>query len=225
MKQVYILSFVSLLLWLIYCSWSNYVAHLHYYNVKNSFDFWRKHPEQLRLNDVEQNFISINSALSLVPDNSVYYQTRGQLYEWLAVLDSENREGILKRAIQDYQTSLEYRPLWAPTWINLASVKWRLGEIDEEFKGYLSNAIDVGSNQASVHKFIVKFGLTHYKAKTPGYILVYEQLPKHLALGLINPLSEREIVMTVDMLQLHGFACRLLKNEASNVRKKIRNCR
>ena len=225
MRRVFTLSFIAVLLCSIYYAFVFGIAQLHYYNVKNSLDFWRKNPELLRLKDVDENLERINSAVALMPDNPLYYQSRGQVFEWKAIVDKQNSVLLLQEAMQNYQTSLAYRPLWAPTWINLASVKWKLGELDEEFKQYLEKAIITGPQQASVHKFIVKFGLAHYRARSSGYVLVYKQLPKHLALGLRNPLSERDILQSINTYQLQDFACRLLEGEPPRIRSKIKGCR
>lgn len=224
MRQLTILGLTSIIIAALFFTIKFYSADLHYYNVKNNVERWRKDPTSANLESVEASFIRIDKAISLSSDNALYYQLRAQLHEWKSYISPSNKRIHLEKAIEDYKKSLRYRPYWAPTWINLAWVKWRLNELDKDFELYLANALKTGPQQASVHYFIVDFAFAQYNLKSANYLLVYKLLPSHLQMGLKNPLSERRVLKTIKDRNAAVLACRLLKNESLQLRKKIPEC-
>lgn len=225
MRQLRILGLASIVIVALFFTIKFYIADLHYYNVKNNVERWRKDPTSADLESIEKSMVRIDKAISLSSDNALYYQLRGQLHEWKSYISPLDKRFHLKNATSEYKKSLVYRPYWAPTWINLAWVKWRLNELDEDFELYLANALKTGAQQASVHYFIVDFAFAQYNLKSAKYLLVYKLLPLHLKMGLQNPLSERNVLKAIKERNASELACRLLKSEPLRLRKKIPECR
>lgn len=205
-------------------SFSFFKAHIYYYSVKNELTFLRDNPDAVTLEIIDENFERINKAIELAPYNPLYLEARAQFFEWKALYDNRNATIWFMYAKKDYLESLVYRPLWAPTWINLAAVKWKLGEIDEEFENYLNLALASGPQQAAVHSFIVEFALAQYKAKSPYYGLVYRDLPKHFKLGLQNPLSASKVKSLIDKYNASRLACQILSGSSKRIRSKVKGC-
>ena len=215
---------VLLLLYAMSESFLFFKAHINYYSVRNELTFLLDNPDAVTSEIIDENCERINKAIDLAPYNPLYLEARAQLFEWKALHDHNNSTRWYMSAKQDYLKSLAYRPLWAPTWINLAAVKWKLNEIDEEFENYLNLALVSGPQQAAVHSFIVEFALAQYKAKSPHYALVYRYLPKHLKLGLQHPLSEAKVKTSIDKFNASDLVCRILSGSAKRTMAKVKGC-
>ncbi|MBT3137047.1 VpsP family polysaccharide biosynthesis protein [Alteromonas sp. ALT199] len=192
-----------------------------YYSVKNSLDSWNSAPSSVSVQDVAIALKKIQEVIDKTPNNALYYQLQGQLYEWLhfstnlendleAAPKANNRTPELHKAILSYKESLKLRPNWSGGWIGLASVKWKLGELDSQFYQYLDNAVSVGPQDAIVHRFIAEFGLTMYINRSVHYAKILKRLRHHLDLGIKNPLSRKFIVKFINENNLNEPACRWL---------------
>lgn len=204
--------------------------------MNNQLEAWQNNPERATASKVSDAITKIDSAISMFPNNALYYQMRGQLYEWQAFVSKSTAESAvenaaekekinsLKLAFSNYQHSLLLRPLWPASWIGLASVKWKRNEVDDAFYQYMNKAIQVGPQDAIVHKFIVEYGLANYAARSPEYIKVIQPLKHHMKLGLINPHSRDAIVQSIVSYNAEEPACRWMRLAAYPVRKRIPNC-
>lgn len=217
-----------------------FISGNYYYRVNNQLEAWQNNPERVTASKVSDAITKIDSAISMFPNNALYYQMRGQLYEWQAfVSQNADRSAVesaaenaaendktnsLKLAFSNYQHSLLLRPLWPASWIGLASVKWKRDEVDDAFYQYMNKAIQVGPQDAIVHKFIVEYGLANYAARSPEYIKVIQPLKHHMKLGLINPHSRDAIVQSIVSYNAEEPACRWMRLAPYPVRKRIPNC-
>ena len=213
-----------------------FISGNYYYRVNNQLEAWQNNPERVTASKVSDAITKIDSAISMFPNNALYYQMRGQLYEWQALVSKSTTESAvenaaekektnsLKLAFSNYQHSLLLRPLWPASWIGLASVKWKRNEVDDAFYQYMNKAIQVGPQDAIVHKFIVEYGLANYAARSPEYIKVIQLLKHHMKLGLINPHSRDAIVQSIASYNVEEPACRWMRLAPYPVRKRIPNC-
>ncbi len=206
-----------------------------YYSVKNSLDGWNSAPSSVSEKDVEIALTKIEKVIDKVPNNALYYQLQGQLYEWLhfstnlasdleTVTKANNGPDELHRAMLSYRKSLKLRPKWSGGWIGLASVKWKLGELDSQFYQYLDNAVSVGPQDAIVHRFIAKFGITMYMNRSVHYAKILKRLRHHLDLGINNPLSRKSILNLISENNLNEPACRWLGPSTFAVSTGLLNC-
>ncbi len=209
-----------------------FISGNYYYRVNNQLEAWQNNPERVTASKVSDAITKIDSAISMFPNNALYYQMRGQLYEWQAFVSKSaaqsasdsNKTNSLKLAFTNYQQSLSLRPLWPASWIGLASVKWKLNEVDDTFYQYMNKAAQTGPQDAIVHKFIVEYGLANYAARSPEYINVIQPLKHHMKLGLANPHSREAIVQSIVKYNAEEPACRWMRLASYPVRKRIPNC-
>ncbi|MCG7646033.1 VpsP family polysaccharide biosynthesis protein [Alteromonas sp. Cnat3-28] len=206
-----------------------------YYSVKNSLDSWNRAPSSVSTKDVEIALIKIEKVIDKAPNNALYYQLQGQLYEWLhfstnlasdleTVTKANNGPDELHRAMLSYKKSLKLRPNWSGGWIGLASVKWKLGELDSQFYQYLDNAVSVGPQDAIVHRFIAEFGITMYMNRSVHYAKILKRLRHHLDLGIKNPLTRELILKLISKNNLNEPACRWLGPSSFAVSTGLLNC-
>lgn len=206
-----------------------------YYSVKNSLDSWNSAPSSVSKKDVEIALKKIQEVIDKTPNNALYHQLQGQLFEWLhfstnlendleTAPKANNRTPELHKAILSYKESLKLRPNWSGGWIGLASVKWKLGELDNEFYQYLDNAVSVGPQDAIVHRFIAEFGLIMYINRSVHYVKILKRLRHHLNLGIKNPLSRKFILKLIEENSLNKTACRWLGPSTFAVSTGLLNC-
>jgi len=209
-----------------------FVSGNYYYRVNNQLEAWQSNPTLVTQSKVSDAITKIDSAISMFPNNALYYQMRGQLYEWQAFVlqkaaqsaADSHKTHSLKLAFTNYQQSLSLRPLWPASWIGLASVKWKRNEVDDTFYQYMNKAAQVGPQDAVVHKFIVEYGLANFSARSPEYIKVIQPLKRHMKLGLVNPHSRDAIIQSIVNYKAEEPACRWMRLASYPVRKRIPNC-
>ena len=206
-----------------------------YYSVKNSLDSWSSTPSSVSKIDVEIALAKIEKVIDKTPNNALYYQLQGKLFEWLhfstnlksdleTVAKVNNGHDELHRAMLSYKKSLKLRPNWSGGWIGLASVKWKLGELDSQFYQYLDAAVSVGPQDAIVHRFIAEFGITMYVNRSVHYAKILKRLRHHLDLGIKNPLSRKSILKLISENSLNEPACRWLVPSTFAVSTGLLNC-
>ena len=213
-----------------------FIAGNAYYSVKNDIEAWQLSPNKASVQKINSGLGKIANAIDYFPNNALYYQIQGQLFEWKAVVEKKNKEldsveldtqrnnANLNNAALSYEKSLLLRPTWSGSWIGLASVKLQQGELDSEFYHYLENAKLAGPQDAIVHKFIVEFGLEMFSARSIHYVKIKEQLKQHLNLGLQNPLSRDFVLKAIQKHNASETVCRWLRDASYPVRKRIPNC-
>lgn len=93
-----------------------------------------------------------STALSVTAQGK-YLDRLGRVYEWQhvtlpfgATAATESRQ----KALAAYRSSIETRPLWPYTWVQLAFVKLRLLEFDQEFDRALQQANQLGPTRVRV---------------------------------------------------------------------------
>lgn len=207
-----------------------------YYSVKNDIEIWQLSPEKVSTQRVNNAINKINNALIYFPDNALYYQIQGQLFQWKAIAKMkeqnlygensgpESKVSNLKKAASSYEKSLKLRPKWSGSWVGLASVKLQQGEFDNEFYTYIENARKTGPQDAIVHKFIVEFGLKMFNSRSIHYVKTKDLLKHHLDLGIQNPLSRDFVLKTIKKYEANETVCRWLRDASYPVRKRIPDC-
>lgn len=207
-----------------------------YYSAKNDIEIWQLSPEKASTQEVNYAINRINKALTYFPDNALYYQMQGQLFEWKAITKmrekslysmnagSQSKVSDLQKAAASYEKSLKLRPTWSGSWVGLASVKLQQDEIDSVFYEYLENAKRVGPQDAIVHKFIVEFGLKMFNSRSIHYVKTKDLLKHHLDLGIQNPLSRDFVLKTIENYKANETVCRWLRDASYPVRKRIPDC-
>lgn len=213
-----------------------FIAGNAYYSVKNDIELWQLAPDKATAKKVGRALDEIGNALQYFPDNALYHQIQGQLFEWAAITSERGQpeksvtqgevevNANLREAATSYEKSLQLRPHWSGSWIGLASVKLQQGDLDNAFYYYLQQAQKTGPQDAIVHKFIVGFGLEMFSARSIHYVKIKDELRHHLDVGLQNPLSRDFVLNAIQKHNASEAVCRWLRDASYPVRKRIPDC-
>ncbi|MBV1790206.1 hypothetical protein KQ940_19295 [Marinobacterium sp. D7] len=110
-------------------------------------------------------------AVSVGPGtNGDYWDRLGRIYEWRYINEpfgSELADASRERALEGYRASVEARPLWPHTWVQLAFVKLRLLEFDDEFDRALVQAFTLGPWRMNVQAQLAEIGMIAWPQLTP----------------------------------------------------------
>ena len=125
---------------------------------------WRSEKITLSDDDWDELRTNLSYALEHDPDNPNIHEYLALAIEGrYAYIAPENEEAMPSRreAYTHYKKAILIRPTWPYAWVNLALVKYRLGETDDEFYHALHKADELGSWEPGVQRVIVDVGL-HY---------------------------------------------------------------
>ena len=212
----------------LYFSWQQLTVGNSYYRVKNNLDTWQQSPSLANETSARIMLEEIDSAIEKFPDNALYYQLRAQTIEWLVYAQPTERKSekldLLNVAYEDYQKSLELRPAWAGSWVGLATIKWKLDELDESFYSYLQQAEKFGPQDSLTHIFYAEFGLNMFSIRSIHFVRVKSQLKKHIHLGLLNPLSRNAVLKSISNHDAKQVVCVWLKKHPNSSSRKILGC-
>ena len=90
-----------------------------------------------------------------------------------------------REAYTHYKKAISLRPTWPYAWVNLALVKYRLGETDDEFYYALHKADELGPWEPGVQRVIVDIGLHYWNSLSSDerkFVLnIIEKSLKHTA--------------------------------------------
>ncbi len=212
----------------LYFSWQQLTVGNSYYRVKNNLDTWQQSPSLANEPSAKSMLEEIDSAIEKFPDNALYYQLRAQTIEWLVYAQPTERRSVkvnlLNVAYKDYKKSLELRPTWAGSWVGLATIKWKLDELDETFYSYLQQAEKFGPQDSLTHMFYAEFGLNMFSLRSIHFVKVEAQLKKHIHLGLLNPISRDAVLKSISKHNAKQAVCVWLKKYPNSSSKRILGC-
>ncbi len=101
-------------------------------------------------------------ALKKDPDDPDLLSLMGNVYEWNSFQSdnqSQNKHNS-RLALEHYRKAAALRPQWPYTWSSIALLKFKMSEIDQEFRSALSNAMDLGPWEPHVQITIAEVGLS-----------------------------------------------------------------
>ena len=184
-------------------------ASLDYYSVKNSISLWINKGTAQSQTSYESAKASISTANVLHHSNPLYLELDAQIKEW-GVLSGFEADMGLQAAQASYLLASKSRPLWPVTWANLAMLKWRKQEFDDEMLSYLNKAHTLGLQKAEVHILFTQLGLSLYQANHPFYRSIREQTQTHIKKGIRANPSRNQIVAFIKDNGHHRTVCRWL---------------
>ena len=164
-----VLSLIAIpcLLYLAYIAGNWSLADIYASPSINILEKWRSEKITLKDDDWDKLREDLSYALEHDPDNP-------DIYEYLALaiegryadIPPENKEAMPSRreAYVHYKKSISLRPTWPYAWVNLALVKYRLGETDDEFYHALHKADELGPWEPGVQRVIVDIGLHNWNS-------------------------------------------------------------
>lgn len=110
---------------------------------------------------------ALAQARRLEPDNPLYVEETGRLYEKrVAVVEASQpvARSFLQRALAEFRLAARMRPASPFAWTNVALVKFRLGEIDTEFRAAVANAARLGPWEPGVQRTLADIGFAGWNA-------------------------------------------------------------
>ncbi|RKZ48399.1 MAG: hypothetical protein DRQ58_04530 [Gammaproteobacteria bacterium] len=130
---------------------------------------WRSEKIKLDDDDWDELRANLSYALKHDPDNP-------NIHEYLALaiegryadIAPKNEKAMPSRreAYTHYKQAISLRPTGPFAWVNLALVKYRLGETDDEFYYALHKADELGAWEPGVQRVIVDIGLHSWNSLT-----------------------------------------------------------
>lgn len=199
-------------------------ANLDYYSVRNYIDLWNQSGETQTLEEYEAAKRSIKTARILHSSNPLYIELSGQIIEWGNVSGLDTDKSLLD-AKAAYLEATTLRPMWPVSWANLAMLKWRLQEFDDEMLGYLDKANELGPQSREVHLLFSQLGLTLYKANHPFYININKEVRKRVVNALKTHSSRDQLR---DFISANGHlstVCRWVKIDEPVVAENFLACK
>lgn len=200
------------------------VANNNYYHAKNSVQRIRLHSSAQTVDNIKAALEQVDSAIKYFPQKASYYLLRAELNEWMARISPDREEYFYRLAFDDFKMALLQRPNWPATWANLAAIKWKLDEVDDEFYNYLKKALKLGPQHEIVHIFVVEYGLATLASYSKEFVKINKPLRRHIALGLKNQLSRDRIIKAIEAYNLQREVCRWMVDEGYSVKRSIPNC-
>lgn len=185
-------------------------ASFQYQWVKSTIASWHTNQGISKLQDYEQVRNAIATAEVLHGTNPLYIDLAGQIQEWGAVSGFADSNALHNAKLR-YIHATQIRPLWPVTWANLAMIKWRLEEFDEEMLNYLYKANELGPYKVEVHVLFTRLGISLYKANHPMYGELKDIIHKHIRLGLRNTQSKEMVSDFVITTQMLATVCLWIK--------------
>ncbi len=199
------------------------VASLDYSGVKNTISEWQNDQSIQSKEEYEHVRVAVQRANLLHYSNPLYADLAGQIKEWGVIAGFESSDA-LQEAKVNYLQATKVRPLWPVTWANLAMVKWRLQEFDDEMLRYLKRADQLGSQSKEVHLLFTRLGLALYNANHPMYTQLKDSIHNRIRLGLRNPESNPDIVAAINSADSLNTVCRWLQTLDPYTAEKLLTC-
>ncbi len=149
---------------------------------------WRSGDLTLNGDDWDKLRADLSYALEHDSDNPDIHEYLALAIEGrFADIAPENKEAMPSRreAYTHYKKAISLRPTWPYAWVNLALVKYRLGETDDEFYHALHKADELGPWEPAVQRVIVDIGLHYWNSLSSDerkFVLnIIEKSLKHTA--------------------------------------------
>jgi hypothetical protein len=178
------------------------VANVDYSFVKNSIEAW----QQKGLTQDPSKYTAAKQAIEnagvLHSSHPMYKDLTAQINEW-GVVSGFDTDLSLQQAKKNYLLASRSRPLWPLTWGNLAMVKWRMLEFDEEMLRFLNQADSLGPQTPEIHILFSQLGLVLYQESHPFYTELSDTIHKRLQKGL-GPHSHRARPIILDYIHANG---------------------
>ncbi|MDX1372518.1 MAG: hypothetical protein R3321_08600 [Nitrososphaeraceae archaeon] len=174
-------------------------------NVKSAQHYlklWEEDPGSFNSADWDIAYNDVSRAINQDPRNPELFILLGNLQEWkiFNVNDESNKEHQLSMALKNYRKAASLRPAWPFTWNHIVLVKYRLGEIDDEFNVALENSLNTGPWEPGVQQVAAEVGLRTWKMLDSG---MREKIVRNIHRGLsLQPERIMKILKKYDRLYL-----------------------
>jgi tetratricopeptide (TPR) repeat protein len=150
------------LLYLAYVAFSWGLADVYARPVINEIRKWQEGGRQFGEKDWVRLQTNLEKALALDPNNPDTNHFMAIALEGkYANLPPKtvDAEPARRAALNYYRKAIQLRPVWPHTWIDLALVKYRLGELDQDFYDAWHRGVELGPWEPGVQRVAAEIGL------------------------------------------------------------------
>ena len=158
---------IPVFLTMIYIAGSWGLADVYYRPAMNELKNWRLGKITLEDKDWDELQVNLSKALALDPDNPEIHESLGLAIEgrFFGIVSRDGEAQPYRQlALEHYKKSILLRPVWPYAWAALSSVKYRLGQIDDEFFQALHNVAKLGPWEPGLQRLVVEMGMNEWKA-------------------------------------------------------------
>ncbi len=153
---------IPVLLYITYVAGSWGLADVYARPVINEIRKWQKGEKQFVEKDWTRVRTDLEKALALDPNNPdtnhfMAIALEGQYADLPP--KTVDAEPARRAALDYYRKAVRLRPVWPYTWIDLALVKYRLGELDKEFYDAWHRSVELGPFEPGVQQVAAGIGL------------------------------------------------------------------
>ena len=153
---------IPVLLYLGYVAVSWGLADVYYRPGKAVLERWKRKEAQLEQQDWDRMRRQMDRALKLAPSNPDIMHACGSALEGRYIRNAPGdriAQPARRQAADYYRAAISRRPTWPFTWADLALVKYRLDELDDEFYHALYQSTAVGPWEPGVQRVVAYIGL------------------------------------------------------------------
>jgi len=152
----------------------------------------------------------MKQAIALMPGNALFNITLGRLYEFRAF--HIERKGSVERNLDALKAMNRYRqasresPTWVYPWLDMAEIKSRIGQLDDEFMVAYLHAIKLGPWEKNVMPTLVDLGLYAYTSMSEAQQGQVDAYIDRVVAG-----ESRQIAQTLKSWENFGYDCQRLQ--------------
>jgi hypothetical protein len=187
-KKLVLFSLIPVLVYFSYIAACRGLADVYHHKIKNQVSKWQKTGKGPDLELWNKTAGTVESAISLSPNDSDLLLTAGWFYEWKPAEGSSDKQKALETAMGYYRRSIMLRPAWPLGWSELAHAKYNAVQFDSEFQDAFYNAIELGPWEPEILFGMSELGYAAYPHLTKQNRMLFlestrravQQKPKQL---------------------------------------------
>lgn len=180
------------------------MANLQVIHAENQLKYWYKLGKVASPASMDSALAAIERARELHPDNPYQLTLHARLLEWRAFSGGASAIEDYRAALSLHQQAAALRPLWPDSWAEMAQLKIRLFEFDQDLDRYLARAASLGPYTPAVHIAIVQAGLPRLPALHDER---RETLKTHMIRGITDHRSRDAVLTQVSMYMQEREVC------------------
>lgn len=192
--------FIPLAIYIIYIAAHWGLADVYYRPAMNQLKSWSLGKVELESKDWDELRISLYKAHELDPNSPEIHERLALAIEGRfsnAPANDAEAEVYRKLALEHYRQSVKLRPVWPYAWNKLTVVKYRLGQIDDEFYEALHNAERLGRWEPIIQRMVIEVGLINW--------LVFSESERAFVLETLSRALEKQPLEALKLVNKHGL--------------------
>ncbi len=199
-SRILFVTLIPVSLYIIYIAGSWGLADIYYSPAMNELKNWRSGKITLEDKDWDRLRVNLSKALALDSDNPEIHENLALAIEgrYLNIVSKDvGAEPSRQLALEHYRQSVLLRPTWPYAWAGLISVKYRLGQFDDEFYEALHNVERLGPWEPGLQRLMIVIGLNEWN--------VFPIDEKKFVLEIITRALEKQPYKILPIIKRKGF--------------------